>query len=188
MGRWQPEALPRLQQAAMELFLENGYDKTTVEQIARRAGLTQRTFFRYFADKKEVLFAGTEQFEVQVLERLKNHVETDPLRRVCRVLELVAAAYFDTRPSEVRRRRGVIASSPELQEREGQKMLRVGDQVARVLTEAGHPSATARFAADLGILVFRSAFAQWADSGQGTLAEGIREKFQELQRMTAGVG
>ena len=58
MGRWEPNARGRLEQAAMELYLERGFDQTTVAEIAERAGLTERTFFRHFADKREVLFAG----------------------------------------------------------------------------------------------------------------------------------
>ena len=58
MGRWQPNARGRLEQAALELYVERGFEQTTVEEIARRAGLTERTFFRHFADKREVLFAG----------------------------------------------------------------------------------------------------------------------------------
>jgi AcrR family transcriptional regulator len=186
MSRWQPEALPRLQKAALELFLEQGYEGTTVDQIAQRAGLTPRTFFRYFADKKEVLFAGTEQFEVQVLEQVRLSPQADPLRRVCEAFEAVAAVYFDTRPDDVRRRRSIIESSAELQEREGQKMTRIGTQVSRLLVEVGHPQAVAQFAAHLGVLVFRLAFAQWAEAGEGPLTATIRSKREELKSLSSG--
>ena len=58
MGRWEPDARGRLVKAAMELYGERGFEQTTVAEIAERAGLTERTFFRHFADKREVLFAG----------------------------------------------------------------------------------------------------------------------------------
>src|SRR3954447_18231522 len=58
MSRWQSNPRGRLEQAAMDLFTERGYDQTTVADIAARAGLTERTFFRHFADKREVLFHG----------------------------------------------------------------------------------------------------------------------------------
>ena len=184
MGRWQPEALPRLQKAATELFLEHGYEGTTVDQIAQRAGLTQRTFFRYFADKKEVLFAGAELFEALVVEKVRIQAQTDPFLAVCMAFEAVAAVTFDTRPAEVRLRRSIIESSRELQEREGRKMMRIVDQIALALAEAGHPAAKARFVADLGVLVFRAAFAQWAEAGQGALTAAIRAKREELRSLT----
>src|ERR1039458_8546224 len=58
MARWEPNARERLVRAALDLFTEQGYDATTVNEIADRAGLTKTTFFRHFPDKREVLFAG----------------------------------------------------------------------------------------------------------------------------------
>src|SRR3954453_12678140 len=71
MGRWEPNSEGRLRQAAMELYLQRGYDQTTVADIAERAGLTSRTFFRYFADKRDVLFVPTEDFERPLVEALE---------------------------------------------------------------------------------------------------------------------
>src|SRR5579885_2356991 len=70
MGRWEPDAVGRLRAAAMELFHTQGYDQTTVAQIAERAGVTARTFFRYFADKREVLFAGSEELQRAMVDGL----------------------------------------------------------------------------------------------------------------------
>src|SRR5215217_8219895 len=71
MARWEPNAEGRLREAAMELFAERGYEQTTVADIAERAGLTSRTFFRYFADKREVLFSSKEAFEQPLVDALE---------------------------------------------------------------------------------------------------------------------
>ena len=148
MGRWQPDAPLRLQQAAMELFLEKGYEGTTVAEIAKRAELTQRTFFRYFADKREVLFFGTERFEAAVVDGIRDQKAPDPLERVVATFEAVAAGHFDSRAEAVRRRRSIIQSSPELQEREGQKMGRIVEQASALLVAQGWEAGTARFAVE----------------------------------------
>ena len=184
MSRWQPDAPLRLQQAAMELFLEKGYEGTTVEEIAQRAELTQRTFFRYFADKREVLFYGTGAFEAAVVDGVRKGKAVDPLERVVRTFETVASEYFDSRAEAVRRRRDVIQSSPELQEREGQKMGRIIEQASAVLIEEGLEATTARFAVELGVLVFRRAFAQWAEAEGTTLAATLRVTLGQLRGLT----
>src|SRR6201995_5847472 len=70
MGRWEPNASGRLRQAAMELYVERGYEQTTVADISERAGLTARTFFRYFADKREGLFNGSMALQEQMVTAL----------------------------------------------------------------------------------------------------------------------
>ncbi|NNM67565.1 MAG: TetR family transcriptional regulator [Spirochaetales bacterium] len=184
MSRWQPDAPQRLQQAAMELFLEKGYEGTTVEEIAQRAQLTQRTFFRYFADKREVLFWGTGAFEAAVVDGVRNEKTADPLERVVRTLEGVASGYFDARAEAVRLRRSVIQSSPELQEREGQKMGRIVERTSEVLITEGIEARAARFAVELGVLVFRRAFEQWAEAEGTTLASTIRTTLEQLRALT----
>jgi AcrR family transcriptional regulator len=98
MGRWEPNALQRLQQAAMALFLERGYTRTTVGEIAARAKLTERTFFRYFTDKREVLFSGSKDFEKFVVERIASTPKTTP------PLDAVLAAFEATTPFFTERR------------------------------------------------------------------------------------
>lgn len=168
----------------MELFLEKGYEGTTVEEIAHRAQLTQRTFFRYFADKREVLFFGTGAFEAAVVDGVRKETVADPLERVVRTFEAVASGYFDSRAAAVRKRRNIIQSSPELQEREGQKMGRIIEQASAVLIDEGIETGTARFAVELGVLVFRRAFDQWAEAEGTTLAATIQETLVKLHALT----
>ena len=78
MGRWEPDARGRLEQAALELFEERGYARTTVGDIASRAGLTERTFFRYFTDKREVLFSGSGAVESLMVESIAAAPATTP--------------------------------------------------------------------------------------------------------------
>jgi AcrR family transcriptional regulator len=165
----------------MDLFLEKGYEGTTVEEIAQRAELTQRTFFRYFSDKREVLFHKTEEFEAAVVDGVRQEKAADPLERVVRAFEDVASSYFDSRAEAVRRRRRVIQSSPELQEREGQKMGRIIERASAVLIGEGIEASSARFAVELGVLVFRRAFDQWAEAEGTTLAATIRVTLGQLR-------
>src|ERR1700757_1811298 len=118
MGRWEPDARARLQEAALALYSERGYEQTTVAEIAERAGLTKRTFFRYFADKREVLFWGSELLE----QRMVAAIEAAPAAASAVALISVALDAAAVRFEEVREFAGVrhriVASSPELQERE----------------------------------------------------------------------
>jgi AcrR family transcriptional regulator len=125
MARWDPGAEQRLRKAALELYAEHGYDSVTVNQIAEHAGLTRRSYFRYFPDKREVLFAGSERLPAAVTEAIR---AVDPsvapwpavLQTAVAIGELLADMAEDT---DVRR--AVIAASPELQERERTKLASV---------------------------------------------------------------
>ncbi len=92
MGRWEPDARGRLEQAAMELFEQHGYVRTTVEDIAGRAGRTERTFFRYFTDKREVLFLGSAALEAHIVAEIgAGPTSVAPLTAVTRALEALAS-------------------------------------------------------------------------------------------------
>src|SRR5262249_49885884 len=118
MGRWEPNARERLQEAAMELYGERGYDRTTVADIAARAGLTERTFFRYFVDKREVLFWGAKSLEEFLVAQVADApVAASPMVVVARAVE-ATAALFEERYAFARKRNTLIAAHPELQERE----------------------------------------------------------------------
>jgi AcrR family transcriptional regulator len=163
MSRWQPDARGRLVLAAMELFLERGYEQTTVADIAERAGLTERTFFRYFADKREVLFLGQDG----LLELFVSSVSAapdgaSPLEAVAVALRAVAVD-FEPRRDWSRQRGRVIAANPALQERELIKLARMSTAVAEALRARGVSEPSASLAAQSGITVFHVGFAEWID-------------------------
>jgi AcrR family transcriptional regulator len=187
MSRWEPNARGRLEQAALELFVERGFEQTTVAEIAQRAGLTERTFFRYFADKREVLFAGAgalQEFLVRAVADAPGSAA--PLDAVAGALQ-AAAPMFQQRGDYPRRRQAVIVANPELQERELIKLAALAAAMAGALRGRGVPEPTASLAAEAGIAVFRIAFERWtADDCRPDLAELIQESLGKLRAVTAG--
>lgn len=186
MGRWPPDAEGRLQHAALQLIAEQGYDRTTVAAIAAQAGLTERTFFRYFADKPEVLFAGQDRFIVQVADALTAAPPNlAPLEAIVTGLAAVTA-WFEERRVLARTRQGTIDAHPDLQERELAKMARLSAAIARALRERGTSESAAALAAEAGVAAFRLAFAQWLAGPDGhDLDSYIRSAVDELRRVTA---
>jgi AcrR family transcriptional regulator len=168
MARWEPGSSERLQDAALELFSEQGFEQTTVAEIAERVGVTTRTFFRLFADKRDVLFAGSEQLERHVAEATAGAPATMP------PLEAMAQAVagFDwlaLAPREnQRRRQAVIAASAELTERELIKFDALTTAFATGLQARGVDDTHARLAAQAGLIVFRVAYQQWVDDDDET--------------------
>jgi AcrR family transcriptional regulator len=189
MGRWEPNARGRLEQAAIELFRELGYARTTVEGIAARAGLTERTFFRYFTDKREVLFSGSADLEKFIVETIGGAPKTmAPLDAVAAALE-ATSPLFEERRGHARKRRGVIAADAELRERELIKLASLAVAVAASLRKRGVPIPTAALAAEAGIAVFRNAFERWVDDKeQRPLSVHIQGALEELRAVTAGTG
>src|ERR1700761_8452074 len=111
MGRWEPNARGRLEQAAMELYVERGFEQTTVAEIARRAGLTERTFFRHFADKREVLFAGAGALQELLVRTVADAAPSvAPIDAVMAAIE-AAGALLQQRRDFARQRQAVIAAS-----------------------------------------------------------------------------
>src|SRR5271154_6302812 len=137
MGRWEPDARGRLEEAAMELYGERGFDQTTVAEIAKRAGVTERTFFRYFDDKREVLFSGAESLqELLVTNVAAAPPSTSPIDAVTAALE-VAGALLQERRDFARKRQAVITANAELQERELIKLASLAAAIARELRRRG---------------------------------------------------
>jgi AcrR family transcriptional regulator len=186
VARWQPDARGRLQHAALTLYGERGFDNTTVAEIAEHAGLTKRTFFRYFADKREVLFWGSEALEeLFVTEVARTPESAAPLDAVAAALD-AAATMFEERRELAARRQQIVAANPELQERELVKLASLAAAVAEALRRRGIGDPAAILTAEAGIAVFRVAFERWVDpTNRQPLQRLIRESLQELRAVTA---
>jgi AcrR family transcriptional regulator len=169
MARWQPNATGRLAKAAMELFGEQGFEQTTVAEIAERAGLTERTFFRYFADKREVLFGGTDDVKTRLVAAVAAAPESaTPLDAVAAGLLAFAALLEAERGRDfARRRQRIIVANDELRERELIKLSTWGTAVADALRKRDVDDATANLAAEVGMAVFRTAFERWVATTRG---------------------
>ena len=164
----------------MELFEERGFEDTTVADIAQRAGLTKRTFFRYFSDKREVLFSGAAKLEeVFVAAILAAPADASPLDAVAAGLA-AAADLFGQIGDRPRRRQAIIVANPDLQERELVKMVRLAAAAAEALRSRGVADPAATLAGEAGLAVLRVAFDQWAGGPAGQdlhrlLDEGLSE-------------
>jgi AcrR family transcriptional regulator len=187
VGRWEPDARGRLERAALELYVERGFEQTTVAEIAKRAGLTERTFFRHFADKREVLFGGASALQEGLTTAVTNAPDgTAPIEVVAIALDSVGDM-FEARRSGSRLRQTVIVANPELQERELIKLARLSAAIAEALRARGVAEPAASMTAEVGIAAFRVAFERWIDPAETRmLAELLRESFAELRALTQG--
>ncbi|MEU1438230.1 helix-turn-helix domain-containing protein [Streptomyces sp. NPDC005786] len=187
MSRWEPNARGRLEQAAMELYGERGYEQTTVTEIAARAGLTERTFFRHYADKREVLFAGSASLQGLLVDTLTGAPATaSPIDAVATALD-AAAAVFDERREQSRRRQKVISANAELRERELIKLASLAAALAESLRARGVAEPAASLAAEAGIAVFKVAFERWiAGADDRAMGAYIHESLDGLKAVTAG--
>jgi len=188
MARWEPDARGRLEKAAMELFQERGYVRTTVEEIAARAGLTERTFFRYFADKREVLFSGSKDLEKGIVDRIEGAAkEASPLDAVAGALEAAGAELQVHRDLRfVRARHALVKKHAEIQERELIKLASLAAAVTKSLHARGVPEPAASLAAEAGIAVFKIGFERWiGEKGPRDLAAQIRAAVDALRAVAA---
>jgi len=188
MGRWQPNARGRLEQAAMELYGERGFDQTTVAQIAERAELTERTFFRHFADKREVLFAGSGQLQDLLVQTVTDApASAAPIDAVAAGIEAIGAVLQESRGRAfARQRQSIVAASAELRERELNKMSSLAGALAGTLRERGVGAPAASLLAEIGIAVFRISFERWvSESRERDLRELMRESLGEVRSLTA---
>jgi AcrR family transcriptional regulator len=170
----------------MELYGERGFEDTTVAEIARRAGLTERTFFRHFADKREVLFSGSELLASRLADAVVSAPDSaSPLEAVAAALD-VFATLLEERREFARQRQRIIEANVELQERELIKMTWLAAAIAAALHQRGVADPTARLAAEAGIAVFRTAFARWVEDPDGpALGQVTAESLAELRAVTA---
>jgi len=185
MSRWEPNARGRLEMAALELYAERGYDQTTVAAIAERAGLTERTFFRHFADKREVLFgSGMVLEELLVRSIAEAPVEASAYDVVAGAL-VEAAAVLQGRAPIATKRQAVIDAHHELRERELGKMSSWAAALVEALGERGVEPRLAGLVAQTGVAIFRVAFETWARAGATEdLADAVRTSFAELKAAT----
>ncbi len=182
MPRWDEQAEERLRTAAVELFLELGYENVTVAQIADRAGLSRRTFSRYFADKRDVLFAGSERLPGMLAEALSRaDPELTPFEALITALADVGAVLGALAAAHAVQRRDVIARSPELQERGRTKFAAIADALAAELVRRGSKPTSATLLADVGVAIFRTGFSRWVDNPDSEdLAACLRQAGTEL--------
>jgi AcrR family transcriptional regulator len=185
MARWQPGSRGRLHEAALELYARRGFQRTTVAEIAKRAGLTERTFFRHFGDKREVMFAAAGAMQEALVSTVANApASLAPLEAVAAGLEAVGAELPDRETA--RSRQTIIAGNPELRERELTTFAALSAALAEALRARGLPDPAATLAAEVGMAVFRIAFEQWIDdTSDRDLPEFIRETLDELEALSA---
>ncbi len=186
MSRWKPDAEARLTKAAMALFDRQGYAETTVAEIAEAAGLTKRTFFRYFADKREVLFNGAHELQQRWIDGIEAApAGVGPMAAVGAGLDVVAELFAD-RHAFARTRAGIVAANPELQERELIKLQTLTAAVQSALVDRGVPANAATLAAHAGVTVFHVAFARWIEQDDPrSFRRLMDESLQDLRSVTA---
>jgi AcrR family transcriptional regulator len=188
MGRWQPNARGRLEKAAMELYGERGFDQTTVAQIAERAGLTERTFFRHFADKREVLFAGSGQLQDLLVQTVTDApASATPIDAVAAGIEAIGTVLQESRGHAFAcQRQSIVGASAELRERELNKMSSLAGALADTLRRRGVGEPAASLLAEIGIAVFRISFERWVSAPRARdLRELMRESLGDVRSLTA---
>ena len=191
MARWEPDARGRLETAAMELFQERGYVETTVEDIAARAGLTERTFFRHFADKREVLFSGSKELVKGIVDRIeRTPPEVGPLETVAAAFEAAGAELQELRDLRfVRARYALVIKHTEIQERELIKLASLAVAVTKALHARGVSEPAASLAAEAGVAVFKVGFERWvSEKKPQDFAAHIRAAVDALKAVAAEGG
>ncbi|MFD4656335.1 TetR/AcrR family transcriptional regulator [Kitasatospora sp. NPDC058444] len=192
MGRWEPGARERLVVAAVDLFTEQGYDATTVAQIAERAGVTKSTFFRHFPDKRELLVAGQETLCRLLTEGIAGAPgDATPLEAVAAGLERAAITMGPGSRELAPRLKAAVAASTELQERDTLKTVSLAAAMTAALVARGVPDPTAALAGELGVLAFKRGYAEWAEDARGAdgeLAGYTLAALDELRAASASLG
>src|ERR1700743_2565804 len=192
MARWEPGARERMVLAAVDLFTEQGYDATTVAQIAERAGVTKSTFFRHFPDKRELLVAGQEVLSRLLAEGIAEAPPAaTPLEAVAAGLERASNAMGPVNRELGPRLKAAIAASAELQERDALKSVGLAAAMTNALKARGVAEPTAHLAAELGVLAFKRGYAEWSQGDRGDddgLARYTLAALDELRAATAALG
>jgi AcrR family transcriptional regulator len=192
MARWEPGARERMVVAAVDLFTEQGYDATTIAQIAERAGVTKSTFFRHFSDKREILMAGQETLSRLLAEGIAAAPSAaSPLQAVASGLERASSAMGPMNRELGPRLKAAIAASAELQERDALKSVGLAVAMTNALTARGVPDPLAHLAAELGVLAFKRGYAEWLEADRdaaGGLAPYTTAALEDLRVASASLG
>jgi len=192
MARWEPGARERLVVAAVDLFTEQGYDATTVAQIAERAGVTKSTFFRHFPDKRELLVAGQETLSRLLAEGIAEApASASPLQAVAAGLERASSAMGQMNRELGPRLKAAVAASAELQERDALKSVSLAAAMTTALVTRGVPDPTAHLAGELGVLAFKRGYAKWSEGdrdAEDELAQYTLAALDELRAASASLG
>jgi AcrR family transcriptional regulator len=192
MARWEPGARERLVVAAVDLFIEHGYDATTVAQIADRAGVTKSTFFRYFPDKRELLVAGQETLSQLLAEGIAEAPHgASPLEAVAAGLRLASSSMGPMNRELGPRLKAAVAASAELQDRDALKSVGLAAAMTAALVARGVPDPIAHLASELGVLAFKRGYAEWSEAGDDAaddLAVYALAALDELRAATASLG
>jgi AcrR family transcriptional regulator len=188
MPRSGEAARSRLQQAALDLYGERGYDATTTAEIAARAGVTERTYFRHFADKREVLFDGEAALKTALMTTVAEaEADAPPLTALLRAFQAAAPILEANRPLTEARHR-VISASAALRERELAKGEYLKSALATALADRGIVDRVARLAAEVGMATWAQAIANWLDDPTVPLAAHLTREFDDLASLTSEVG
>jgi AcrR family transcriptional regulator len=192
MVRWQPGARQRLVVAAVDLFTEQGYDATTVGQIAERAGVTRSTFFRHFSDKRDVLVAGQATLSQLLAEGIAQApASATPLEAVAAGLERASSEMGPVNRNLGPRLKAAVAASTELQERDALKSVGLAAAMTSALVARGVADPSAQLAAELGVLAFKRGYARWSEADRNDptgLAHHALAALDELRAATTTLG
>jgi AcrR family transcriptional regulator len=182
-------ARERFEKAAMALFQQRGYTRTTVPEIAARAELTERTFYRYFADKREVLFWREGEHRASIVNAIASAPPgADPLTVVARAFETVGA-FIDGHRAHVKARQAIVASHADFQEREMMKLRALASAIEGALQERGVRAPAARVASEAGIAIWRVALEGWSsDAAERDFAHHVQNSLAELRMVVIGKG
>jgi AcrR family transcriptional regulator len=192
MVRWKPGARERLVVAAVDLFFEQGYDATTVAQIAARAGITKSTFFRHFPDKRELLVAGQETLSRLLVDGIATApLDATPLAAVAVGLKRASSEMGPMNRKLGPRLRAAVAASAELQERDALKSVGLAAAMTGALMARGVPAPAAHLAAEVGVLAFKRGYEKWSEADDGDAA-GLEQHalaaLDELRSATRALG
>jgi AcrR family transcriptional regulator len=191
MPRWEPGARQRMVLAAVDLFTEQGYDATTVAQIAERAGVTKSTFFRHFPDKRELLVAGQEVLSRLLAEGIAEApAAASPLGAVAAGLERASSAMGPMNRELGPRLKAAIAASAELQERDTLKSVGLAAAMTNALVARGVPDPIAHLAGEIGVLAFKRGYAEWLQADRDTdggLAPYATAALEDLRTASASL-